>query len=246
MFSPDGARLYTTENAYDSGTGMVGIWDGQSFERVGEFPSGGVGPHDMALLPDGRALVVANGGIETHPASGRAKLNIPMMAPNLAYLTLDGRPLTQLDLAPALHKNSIRHLAIGARGEVAFAMQWQGGDRLVPLLGRHAMEQDAQLFRPDDRALRRMRGYAGSVAISGDGRQVAITSPRGGVIQIHDMDSGALVSAPEQPDVCGLGALTDGFLFTTGTGVIGRVRGGRVEELARHDCQWDNHLVGLG
>ena len=245
VFTQDGARLFTTENDYEAGEGMIGVWDAQTLTRLGEFPSGGVGPHDMALLPDGQTLVVANGGIETHPSSGRAKLNIPVMQPNLSYLSLDGSLRDRIALTPELHKNSIRHLAVGTDGTVAFAMQWQGGDEVVPLLGLHAARKAPRLFTPPARQLRRMNGYAGSVALSGDGQQVAITSPRGGMLQIHDLATGDLLAAPEQADICGLGTLPDGFLFTTGEGVVGRTDGNRVTELAHHDCQFDNHLVQL-
>jgi hypothetical protein len=64
-------------------------------------------------------------------------------------------------------------------------------------------------------------------------------------MQIHDLTTGALLAAPEQPDICGLGTLPDGFLFTTGAGVVGHADGDSVIELARHTCQWDNHLVRL-
>jgi hypothetical protein len=40
----------------------------------------------VLLASDRRRLVVANGGILTDPGSGRAKLNIATMRPNLSYL----------------------------------------------------------------------------------------------------------------------------------------------------------------
>ncbi|MEM1345724.1 MAG: DUF1513 domain-containing protein, partial [Pseudomonadota bacterium] len=66
-YTADAGVLFTTENAYASGEGRIGLWDATTHTRLGEVPSGGLGPHDMALLPDGRTLVVANGGIRTHP-----------------------------------------------------------------------------------------------------------------------------------------------------------------------------------
>ncbi|HBM41824.1 MAG TPA: DUF1513 domain-containing protein, partial [Sulfitobacter sp.] len=63
-------------------------------------------------LPGGDTLVVANGGIDTHPDSGRAKLNIPTMRPNLTYIN-DRRILEQIELPHDMHRNSIRHLAVG-------------------------------------------------------------------------------------------------------------------------------------
>lgn len=109
---------------------------GNRYKRIGEFASGGIGPHDIAWTGDG-TLVVANGGIETHPDSGRTKLNIPTMRPNLSYIR-DRRVIEQTEMPSALRKNSIRHLSVRQDGLVAFAMQWQGDERDgVPLAGLH-------------------------------------------------------------------------------------------------------------
>lgn len=116
-FSADGALLFTPENAYETATGVLGVWDARNgYARLGAFPTGGVGPHDVKLMPDGQTLVVANGGIETHPDSGRAKLNIPFMQPSLVYLTQDGTELERVELEHRLHKASIRHLALSPDG----------------------------------------------------------------------------------------------------------------------------------
>lgn len=46
----------------------MGCYDpAQRYRRVGEFPSHGIGPHEMTVLRDGRTLVVANGGYVPHP-----------------------------------------------------------------------------------------------------------------------------------------------------------------------------------
>ncbi len=115
-FSADGALLFTTENDYDGRRGMIGVWDGaDGFRRLGEFPSGGVGPHDIRRMPNG-GLVVANGGIETHPDTGRTRLNLPMMRPNLSYLSEQGTILEQVEPPRDLSANSIRHLAARMTG----------------------------------------------------------------------------------------------------------------------------------
>ena len=70
VFSPEGEVMYTTENAFESGEGMIGVWNARDYRRIGQFPSGGIGPHEMLLRRDAPGLVVANGGIETHPDTG--------------------------------------------------------------------------------------------------------------------------------------------------------------------------------
>ena len=79
-FSPDGRLLYATENDFDNARAVVGVYDvGSGFARIGEFGTQGVGAHELLLSPDGELLVVANGGIETHPDYGRAELNLDTM-----------------------------------------------------------------------------------------------------------------------------------------------------------------------
>ncbi len=87
VFSPDGALLYATENDFDNAAGVIGVYDAtDGFRRIGEFATHGVGPHELLLCPDGKTLAIANGGIETHPDFGRAKLNIATMQPSLVFV----------------------------------------------------------------------------------------------------------------------------------------------------------------
>ena len=120
VFSPDGGLLYATENDFDNAAGMVGVYDARDdFRRVGEFPTYGVGPHELILLGDGRTLAVANGGIETHPDFGRAKLNISSMKPSFVFIDrLTGNLLEKHELPSELHKLSIRHMDIDGNGTV--------------------------------------------------------------------------------------------------------------------------------
>ncbi len=244
-FSGDGELLYTTENDYEAARGVVGIWDARNgYERIGEFPSGGVGPHDIKLMPDGKTLVAANGGIETHPETGRAKLNVPSMRPNLAFLDPEGRTQDKVELEPSLNKNSIRHLATTRDGTIAFAMQWQGDlTDHPPLLGLHSRDTRTGLLETEGSSAERMRGYIGSVAISRSMTKVAVTSPRGGRFQVFDIPSGQLDREREMADVCGVAPYRNGFLLTSGTGHVMWEADG-VEGLStRFPVQWDNHIV---
>ncbi|GAA3859191.1 DUF1513 domain-containing protein [Celeribacter arenosi] len=246
-FSADGTRLFTTENEFDTATGMIGVWDvADGYRRIGSFASGGIGPHDVRLMPDGRTLVVANGGIETHPDSGRAKLNIPFMQPNLTYVSLSGEIVEQVEPEASRHMNSIRHLAVSPDGLVAFAMQWQGDVSEAPSLV--ALHRRGAAFTyldtpPDEH--RKMQGYAGSIAFSGNGAQVAITSPRGGLVQVFDVATARYRRSISMADVCGVAPAQGGFTITSGTGEIGRPDGASAGVLIQHDVQWDNHLVAL-
>ena len=245
VFAEDGAVLFTSEQRSDTSDGVIGIWDvAAGYVRVGETPSGGIGPHDLRLMPDGETLVVANGGIATDP-SDRTKLNIPMMRPNLTWLDLSGTILEQAEPEEDLRQTSIRHLAIRADGLVGVAMQWEGEPgAAVPLLTLHrrgAARRLAEAPLADELA---MQGYAGSIAFSGDGGELAITSPRGG--RLHRFsDTGAFLGAVSRSDVCGLAPLGHGYLASDGLGGLISVRPEGAAPLGRMDCAWDNHIVAL-
>ncbi len=247
-FSADGTLLFTTENSFEAGQGMIGVWDAaNSYARLGAFSSGGIGPHDMVLMPDGKTFAIANGGVETHPDTGRTKLNLPTMRPNLTYSNLDGTILEQVELPLPLHKNSIRHLALHQDGLIAFALQWQGDvAEHPPLVGLHRRGGPVRLLNAPEAQQAALQGYAGSIAFSPDGASVAITSPRGGTLHRFDVESGAFTDAFALEDVCGLGAGPSGLTFTTGTGQIGRLAGSGARITAQTGCQWDNHLVPVG
>ncbi|MCT4557832.1 MAG: DUF1513 domain-containing protein [Pelagimonas sp.] len=242
VFSADGTRLYTTENDYENGIGVVGVWDAQNrYRRIDEFPSGGVGPHDIKRHKNG--LVVANGGIETHPDTGRSKLNIPLMRPNLCHMHVDGTQINVVTLEQGLRRNSIRHLAC-ASDTVAFAMQWEGDpSQTPPLLGLLQGGKDVRLLQPKDDITRRMRNYAGSIALSRDDQQVAITSPRGGLCQVFDIAQGTLEHQHALTDVCGVAPRAQGFLLTSGEGTVVGLRKSFETFNRSYDLRWDNHLV---
>ena len=248
VFSRDGATLFTTENDLDTLQGRIGIWDASAgYARVGDIASGGIGPHDIARLPDSDVLVVANGGIATHPDSGREPLNLATMRPNLAYLTAEGGVIETQELDAALRLNSIRHLALRADGLVAAAMQWQGADDAAPpLVLTHRRGEAPRLLSAPDAVHRRMRNYAGSVGFSRDGTRLAITSPRGAQTQVFDTAEGRFLRTSRLPDVCGLAPGAEGFLVTNGQGVVAQL-GDRQTVLTRHPgLSWDNHLIALG
>ncbi|MEM9436393.1 MAG: DUF1513 domain-containing protein [Pseudomonadota bacterium] len=237
VFSLDGERLFTTEQEYDSATGLVGVWDA-AFNRVGEFESGGIGPHEMRRLPGQEVLVVANGGIETHPGSGRTKLNIPTMAPNLTYLSEAGELLEQMHPPSAARLNSIRHLDVAEDGTVAFGNQGQAMGNFEPLIGLHR-RGEAPVYPAPGSYERAARGYIGSVAISPDGREVTATAPRGGLVLSVDMATGTLTKTPEN-DASGVAYIGPTRFFTSGAGTVMAGDAAR-----RHNVAWDNHLVPI-
>ena len=239
-YSADGTLLMTSEVVAETSEGRIGLWDTARYTRLTDWPSHGIGPHEIKRLADGR-LAVANGGIQTDPVD-RTKLNIPDMRPNLTLLSPEGALLDQIDL-PGLHQNSIRHLALQGNS-IAFAMQWEGDPaEPVPQLGLWSPGTTPTLCVPPEAEAFAMQGYAGSIAATPDSS--LITSPKGGALLIFDA-TGTHVATHHRPDLCGAAASSAGFTVTDGQGAVWSATDKDLIPLASDETQWDNHLVALG
>jgi uncharacterized protein len=244
-FSQDGQILYTSEVIATTSEGRVGLWDAtDDYRRIGSWPSGGIGPHDLKRLPSSDTLVVANGGIQTDPQD-RTKLNIDTMRPNLAYLDAAGQITDLIELAPEYRQNSIRHLAIAADSTVAFALQWEGDPaEPAPLLGLHKQGSAPLLCDVPDAEMFVMQGYAGSIAFDPKAQEVAITSSHGGAVQIYGRD-GTYLTGILRADASGIAPAVNGFLLTDGFGTVSTIIDHALAPISHGSALWDNHLVAL-
>lgn len=240
VFSADGFVLYTSEVVAETSQGRIGLWDATTFARIGEWDSGGIGPHDIKRMGD--SLIVANGGIQTDP-NDRTKLNLDTMRPNLTQLTATGQIMAQANL-PDLPQNSIRHLAL-SQTHVAFAMQWEGDPyETVPQLGLWLPGTAPSLCPAPEQEAPRMKGYAGSIAWNKIGH-IALTSPKGGVAMLYD-GQGAHLATYARPDVCGVAASGGAsFVFSDGNGTLTTPFADGLRPLARMAVRWDNHIVSI-
>jgi hypothetical protein len=242
FFSPDGRLLYASENGADEENGTLGIYDVEAgFIRVGDYSTGGIGPHEALLLPDGRTVVIANGGMLTHPDDERLVLNLATMEPSLAYIDLaTGDVVDRVSLAADLHQVSLRHMGIDGEGEVWIGGQYQGPPTdKVPLVVRHKRGRDPVPIAASPEVYASLRQYVGSVSPNGDGSLIATTSPRGGVVIEWDARTGNVVSQRTLADVCGVAPEGSGFLVSDGFGQLYEEDG-----LLRSypSTAWDNHL----
>lgn len=258
VFSSDGNWFYTTENAFDDtsdNSGRLVVWsvagEGStvSLQRVNDFSSGGVGPHELVLMPDGDTLAIANGGIRTHPLHDRDILNLDTMQPSLTYVNRHtGAVLEQQTLPAEFHQASIRHLDVNANGRVVIGMQFEGEAFLsVPLVGVHERGQHLQLLLAPPEVQAQLLQYVGAIRFAADGRHFAATCPHGNQFTVWDSESATFVQTARARDNCGVIATDSGFLYSTGLGKVAELElaSGTITELDGAQALsllWDNHL----
>lgn len=258
VFSADGRQFYTTESDFEDlegDSGLIVRWDvavdanGLRLHRGAEFRSFGVGPHELAIMPDQQAIAIANGGIRTHPAHDRDNLNIDTMVPSLAYIDRHSGELLEQHFLPAeWHQASIRHFDVNAAGMVAIGMQFEGEPWMeVPLVGTHRRGEALRLLSAPQPLQGQMKQYVGSLRFSTDGSQFVAACPRGNLLTFWNSVDGSVLGSARSRDGCGVCAVDAGFMFTSGVGRIGWYESATATV---HDfeldpslhLQWDNHL----
>ncbi|MBX3577480.1 MAG: DUF1513 domain-containing protein [Rhizobiaceae bacterium] len=245
LFAPDGRLLYATENDFDNAAGMVGVYDAtDGFRRIAEFPTYGMDPHEMVLLADGRTLAIANGGIETHPDFGRAKLNLSTMQPSLVFIDREsGSLIEKHELPQDLHQLSIRHMDVSGDGTLWFGCQYEGPAIDRPsLIGRARRGEPLALVDMPDDALGSLRNYVGSVAANPSAGTLAVASPQGNSLVVLDAATGTIVSVRTMVEVCGIAGDGAGYFATTGKGMVAPASHAAVNSA---DHVWDNHVLRI-
>jgi hypothetical protein len=254
-YSADGKWLYCTESSISSGEGKITVRDAVTLEQVNEFNSYGIGPHEILLMPDGHTLVVANGGLLTHPDSGRKVLNLATMRSSLTYIdSRNGDLISEHVLAEA--KASIRHIAVASDGTVAIGLQIQreamSNNKLTPLAAIHKPGQSLIPLIAPAALMVKLNDYMGSVAIHNEARIAAFASPKGDLVMFWHLDDLSWQSYHAFHDVCGLTVSQDNKYFVLSNSV------GKIRQINAHSLKidkqkslnfsgksWDNHLLSI-
>ena len=250
--SDAGDVLFTTENDYDGKRGVLGIRDSQTFQHLGEYDTFGLDPHDVHLMPDGKTLVIANGGIEQHPDFGRRKLNLDTMQPSLVYVdAASGKKIDEYRLPD--HHLSIRHLLVTATGDVGVALQYEGDlyqRQPQSLVAWQTHGKDLQLLGIKPTAIQPFNGYMADLAYDPHQKILAVTSPRGNHITFWNIETQTFLSASSLTEPSGIQFMpnTETFLVSGATGELHTVTASPTEISATKlqymsATLWDNHLV---
>lgn len=249
-FDSTSRLLFSTENEFDQARGVIGVYDATAnYQRVGEFDSYGVGPHEIVLHPDGVTLIVANGGIETHPDYGREKLNLADMRSSVAFIdSRDGRLIKRFEMPDAYQKLSLRHLAVNASGLCFFGAQYQGAvEDMPPLLGTVSMKEGIHLMPTDGRLHASLKSYIGSICTLPGTDLFVASASRGGVALLVDAKQYNVLQVLEGRDGSGVAASAEALFYSAGDGAFrSYAREGRALQsdisVPHARFHWDNHL----
>lgn len=239
QFSPDGSILYASENDFDRNRGMIGLYDARDgFRRIGEYNARGIGTHDMTVSDDGKMIIIANGGIETHPDFGRTKLNIDTMEPSLVLLDAKtGMLIQKHGLAKNLSQLSTRHVDLGREGRIWFACQYEGPrNTLPPLLGHFSKGDDLNFIDLPDETTTRLANYIGAIAVNRRDGVIGVTSPNGNVAVTLDEKTGKVLREMTLSQAAGVAAAAKGVVTSSYDGHFGT---------AKSAVAWDQHIVRL-
>lgn len=241
--SADGRRLYTTETDLETAKGLIGVRDAASLEKIDEWSTHGMDPHELLLDAQG-GLVVANGGIPTLPESGRVKVHLDQMDSSLVRLGAgDGALRGQWRLAD--RRLSLRHMAWGEGGRLGIALQAEhdaASDKAsAPLLA---------IF--DGRALRShaaghtLVGYGGDIAFA-NGRY-AVSCPRAHGVAMWRAD-GRWDGFTALAEACALTSAAQGGIWAGGRERALRIApsaGAEGDATPLASLRLDNHWTELG
>lgn len=247
VFSPDGRWLYTPEHDYENARGVLAVRDVRTWRIVEEIDTRGIDPHEVRWWQPGRTLLVANGGILTHPRSFRRKLNIPTMDPSLCLIdAASGECLEQWRFYD--HLLSIRHLAV-ARGSAAVGLQYEGEPQQAPgVVALYRPGAGLELLQAPAAERARFRGYVASVAVSEALDLVAAACPYGQGIACWALSDARYLGFIRLDAVYGLSSLADGVIVASqrdGTAVAleSRRRSHFLDVHGPFPLRWDDHWV---
>lgn len=245
-FSRDSRLLFATESELIDGQGRVGVYDAHTLQRLASWPTGGIGPHAVQQLADGR-IAVANGGILTLPETGRLKRNLDSMDPSLALLDpADGRLLARYRLPDPWM--SVRHIAQAADGRIAVSLQSEAADAASPDYARPLFARvDGDALRygaTTPEVLAACGGYAGDIVAveHAAGPVFAVSCSVAGTLALWRAD-GAFVGHLPTPGVCALTVAGGGLVATGAGGDLWQVAAASAQPRGHwpHSFAFDNH-----
>ena len=249
VLNVDESLLFVTANNLSTLEGRILVYDIETnYSLVDNISSGGIGPHEIVRHPDKDIFYICNGGLKTHPDSGREILNFETMAPNLTLFDNEKREVKSFELENS--KLSIRHIEVNHHGDAFIGVQDKDffpgeGQAMVAF---YDFDKDSLYQDSDSSELHLLsEGYVASVSMDGDSKLGLATCPKSDLVGVWDLEALSLketIDCKEASGVCyskDLGA----FVITNGSGEVYSYKEGSLKFLFQAPFQWDNHAEVL-
>ena len=194
-------------------------------------------------------LVVANGGIQTHPDTGREKLNLETMRSSIVFVDPnDGRLIAKHETPDTLQQLSLRHLAFDENGNCYFGGQHQdGGVTDAPMAGSISVSGRVQFWAELRSAA--LNNYVTSIAAVPGQSLVALSSARANSVLLVNTVTGKVIDTYSEFDVSGVVSNGASVITSSGEGSINQrmvnADGESVHQVSmwNPDVHWDNHMT---
>ena len=242
--------LYVTENNYnfdDERSGVIAIYDPfKNYNRIGELKSNGIGPHEIKINKKGH-LLVANGGVLTHPDYPKIKLNLYDIASNISIIEPhSGLVIKELRLEEKFKNNSIRHLDIDSNNYIYFACQnyLKDNKQQLPLIFSYYADT-LKTYKIPKKIYSYTKKYSGSIKASYKDDYVYASFPRGNKLLVWNKLTARLTNSIDFNDNCGIGinVKNDAVYVSNGFGdIICLKKDKKVFKISFNNVKFDNHL----
>lgn len=237
--SADGRLLFTTETDLEHDRGMLAMRNAHDLALLKAWPTHGRDPHQLILdRLTSDAVMVANGGIETRPETGRVKHGLDRMDSSLVRLNArTGRLEGQWRLTD--NRLSLRHLSWS--GEfLGIALQAEHDDSArraaAPVL---AIFNGSILHAASSHEA--LAGYGGDVAAVEGG--FVVGCPRAGRVARFD-HHGALRDITPISQACALANDGSGGTWVGGHPLAAyQATGGTAQQALLPELRLDNHWI---
>jgi hypothetical protein len=253
-YSANGDLVFTPEHDFVRARGVVVVRDTRNFAVVGEIDTKGIDPHEVAWMPDRRSLLVANGGIMTHPRSFRRKLNIATMDPSLCVIDAASGECKEQWRLPD-HLLSIRHVSMTSSGITAVGLQYEGNKEQAPGIaalyrpGEPGKQGQFRLLVAPVEEIPRFQGYVASIAISEAHDLIAAACPFGGGVACWSLNDERYLGFIAASETYGLSRVADGSILASqrdGSAYgldESRLRSQFLKIASDQPIRWDDHWV---
>lgn len=248
-FSPDGRYLFSTENDYIKGRGLISIRDGPSLAPIGELPSFGVDPHEMVFISDGRTVAIANGGLKTDPRIEDGQKVLEPVESSLVLVDIQSqKPLVKW--VPENPNLSFRHLAVLPNDELAISVQDKGFGRGVGSL-LYKLNQNRELTGFQFSSPLRSAAHHHSLSVASWREDlIALTSPNGDLVTVWDKREQDFIRDFSISRASGVAVASEKLVISSHSGGLYVVEGDDEEPMVLKSAQlsnahWGAHLATL-